>query len=190
MNSSGPSLAIDGWLCCLKSGIVSPDMPIEVVRAFFHHLADLGLFEQVEGNFWRLTGVDAYEVAGKDVLAQRLDALASIKKALFIPYFFHPSPNLPDIFSLQFEVQPLTQAQDTGIPAGEKASDLSNLQIVRKVGRQLGPFIQLEKNFFNMVEGPNTSKEDARSLFNYLLEKNREKGKPREWEQLSRRRHK
>ncbi len=74
--------------------------------------------------------------------------------------------------------------------AEKKASDLSNLQIVKKIGRQLEPFIELEKKFNQCVEGPNTSKEEARILFSYLLGKNREKGKPREWEQLSRRRHK
>jgi hypothetical protein len=190
MNSAGPSLAIDGWISCLKSGIVSPDMPTEVAYAFFHHLADLGIFERVDGELWRLTRTDTFEVTDKIVLAQRLDELASINEALFMPYFFHPPKDLPDIFSLKFESQPLPQAQDTGDLAGKKASDLSNLQIVRKVGRQLEPFIQLEKYFFSQVEGPNTSKEDARILFSYLLEKNREKGKPREWEQLSRRRHK
>jgi hypothetical protein len=69
-------------------------------------------------------------------------------------------------------------------------SDLSNLQIVKKIGRQLEPFLDMEKRFFAQVEGKYTSKEEARLLFNFYLERTRTKEKPRAWEQLSRRKHK
>ncbi len=71
-----------------------------------------------------------------------------------------------------------------------KASDLSNLQIVKKVGKQLLPFLELENKYISILKGENVSKEDAKRLFQHILPQIKEKGKPKEWEQLSRRRHK
>ncbi|NIP99626.1 MAG: hypothetical protein GWM98_03650, partial [Nitrospinaceae bacterium] len=75
-------------------------------------------------------------------------------------------------------------------PMPERASDFSNLQIVKKVGRQLKPFLELEKNLLSRLQGPHTGKEDAQKIFNYILGKTQHKAQPRQWEQLSRRRHK
>lgn len=179
-------LTIEEWVACLKSGIVSPEMPTDVVRGFFHHLADLGIFERGEGSLWSLGETPAHEVS--EALAKKVDSLIKAEKAVFVPYFLHPPRDLPDILSLKFDAPSSTQS--TSASAEKKVSDFSNLQIVKKIGRQLEPFIELEKQFNQCVEGPNTSKDEVRILFSYLLGKNREKGKAREWEQLSRRRHK
>lgn len=171
-------LSLDSWVSLLKEEIVPSDMPVDVIRAFFYYLADQGMFERGEAGLWRMTGLGTHE------LQARIDDLARKEKTIFC--FLRSSSDLPDIFSLKFNAtKPTPDPLQNG-----KISDLSNLQIVRKMGRQLEPFIELEKNFLDYVIGPNTSKESARILFNYALERTRGKTKPPPWEQLSRRRHK
>ena len=74
-------------------------------------------------------------------------------------------------------------------PKPELASDLSNLQIVKKVGRQLKPFLEAESIIVKRLLGKRTSKADARKLFQYMFGKINSKAQPRKWEQLSRKRH-
>ena len=71
----------------------------------------------------------------------------------------------------------------------EIASDLSNLQIVKKVGKQLKPFLDVETKIVSKLQGQHTTKIDARHLFQYIFGKINSKAKPRKWEQLSRKRH-
>ena len=71
----------------------------------------------------------------------------------------------------------------------EFASDLSNLQIVKKVGQQLKPFLDVENKIVSKLQGKYTNKADARHLFQYIFGKINSKAKPRKWEQLSRKRH-
>ena len=81
------------------------------------------------------------------------------------------------------------KARSKVIPKPERASDLSNLQIVKKVGRQLEPFLKAESTIVSRLIGEHTSKADARLLFNYMFGKMGSKAQPRKWEQLSRKRH-
>ena len=71
----------------------------------------------------------------------------------------------------------------------ELASDLSNLQIVKKVGKQLKPFLEVENKIISKLQGNYTTKVDARHLFQYIFGKINSKAKPLQWEQLSRKRH-
>ena len=71
----------------------------------------------------------------------------------------------------------------------EVSSDLSNLQIVKKWGNQLRPFLDLEQKIIARLKGEYTTREDAQRLFSYILDKTRKKASPKQWEQLSRKRH-
>ena len=71
----------------------------------------------------------------------------------------------------------------------KKTSNLSNLQIVQKLGNQLRPFLDLERQTISRLRGAYTSKTDAQWLFNYILDKTRKKSPAKKWEQLSRKRH-
>ncbi len=70
------------------------------------------------------------------------------------------------------------------------SSNLSNLQLVKKYGRQVQSFVELEKSFTDKLLGEHTTLKEARKLFNFILSRMKQKTEPRPWEQLSRRRHK
>ncbi|CCQ91658.1 hypothetical protein NITGR_750016 [Nitrospina gracilis 3/211] len=82
----------------------------------------------------------------------------------------------------------LFQREKKTLPKG--SADPSNLQIVKKVGRQMGSYITLEKEFIARIVGTYTTRAEARKIFNAALVKIRDKAQPQSWEQISRRRHK
>ena len=96
------------------------------------------------------------------------------------------SPGLPD--ELESSESDTVLSKDR--PLISKSSDLSNLQIVKKVGRQLSPFLEMEKKYIARLEGPQTSKKDAQKMYQYIFGKTFQKSTPLPWQQLSRRRHK
>jgi hypothetical protein len=75
------------------------------------------------------------------------------------------------------------------LPGEKKSSDLSNLQIVKKWGSQLSPFLDVEQKTIERLRGTYTSQEDAQWLFSYILNKTRKKSPAKKWEQISRKRH-
>ena len=75
------------------------------------------------------------------------------------------------------------------LPGDKKSSDLSNLQIVKKWGSQLRPFLDIEQKTIARLRSDFTSQEDAQWLFSYILNKIRKKSPAKKWEQLSRKRH-
>ncbi len=161
------------------------------VRAYLHHLADLGCFETAGGD-WSLTGglKTATDASLKQDLANHLDALSRTEKGFALSGLLGRKP--------EFSADAGGGATASGTsplfgkkkhPAAERSSDLSNLQIVKKVGRQLQDFLELEQSLVSRLQGTHTTKEDAKRIFNHLLSKSREKSPPRQWEQLSRKRH-
>ena len=75
------------------------------------------------------------------------------------------------------------------LPGDKKSSNLSNLQIVKKWGSQLRPFLDVEQKTIVRLRGEVTSQEDAQWLFSYILNKTRKKSPAKKWEQISRKRH-
>ena len=75
------------------------------------------------------------------------------------------------------------------LPGEKKSSDLSNLQIVKKWGSQLRPFLDVEQKTIERLQGKFTTQEDAQWLFSYILNKTRKKSPAKKWEQISRKRH-
>jgi len=55
------------------------------------------------------------------------------------------------------------------LPGVKKSSNLSNLQIVKKWGSQLSPFLDVEQKTIERLRGTYTSQEDAQWLFSYIL---------------------
>ena len=81
------------------------------------------------------------------------------------------------------------QKRKESVPLGNPASNLSNLQIVKKVGKQLQPFLQIEESVVSRLIGEYVDKQDAQNLFHYMFGKAGAKAEPKVWEQLSRKRH-
>ena len=78
---------------------------------------------------------------------------------------------------------------DGFVPKVKPASNLSNLQIVKKVGKQLQPFMRMEEDVISRLVRTHVDKQDAQKLFHYMFSKVGFKAEPRVWEQLSRKRH-
>jgi hypothetical protein len=187
-----PFSSLSVWL---KDRILYEEADLELTGSFIRYLTDLQVLT--------LSPPDNYFVSNKpntildetltaDIFLPFLEKESETKNGFAIGYFLRStlkgySPkNLPDIFQEKSEAP----VKKSIFSAPGKASDLSNLQIVKKVGKQLLPFLELENKYISCLRGENVTKEDAKRLFQHILPQIKEKGKPKEWEQLSRRRHK
>ena len=114
--------------------------------------------------------------------------MSQTKSGFALPFFIRlETIELPTLESL-IETED-KEAKNNITTKPERSSDLSNLQIVKKVGRQLEPFLKAESTIVSRLIGEHTTKADARLLFNYMFGKMGSKAQPRKWEQLSRKRH-
>lgn len=187
----GPSATIARWTTWLQNAILPVGPDAETLNSLFLHLADLGLFESCEGDHWRLSAIDIErppQQVQKEVL-QRLESLSRTERGFALRYFLGRPAPLSEILAGESSTSSPV-AGETGGSAPQKASDLSNLQIVKKVGRQLKPFLDLEKKAISLLQGNVAGKQDAQRLFHYILGKSQAKATPGKWEQLSRKRHK
>jgi len=184
------SMKASDWVNLLAENFIPDDLEKETVYSLLHHLEDLKLLVALDNEtlMWR-------ELKGGMSLNQQIQVMrdgmmriANTEIGFAIPFFIgFEKLKLPAIESL-LEPEQLTVKNKT-IPKPELASDLNNLQIVKKVGRQLKPFLQAESFIVKKLLGNRTSKADARKLFQYMFWKENSKAQPREWEQLSRKRH-
>lgn len=178
------------WVKWLEQTLPAANLEEPILQSLLHHLADLEIFSAVGDTNWKLCSLSYATAASKTLQQDFLDHLKKISdtsQGFILGYFLG-------------DTRPLSQALLEGssdesgggpeldkVPA-KKSSNLSNLQIVKKVGRQLQPFIELENKVTSRLLGKYTSKEDAQRIFHYVLSK--EKAAPKKWEQLSRKRHK
>lgn len=195
-NRSNPPRSLEQWTSWFRRELGPPALDDDGIAAYLHHFADLGLLQQCDDeNQWQISGID-WNVAPDQIresICVRLETLSRTESGPAVGYFLGQKPDLSASF------QKITQAGEakredpdtTGkIHLPERSSDLSNLQIVKKVGRQLRPFLELEKSVLAFLEGPHTSKADARRIYNFILSQTQAKAEPKKWEQLSRKRHK
>ncbi len=172
------------WVSWLKTHFAPEGMGEGTLLAYLHHFADLGLFEASESGELLLfaeADVGAVDVVRR-ALAQQADKPGGFAVKAFI------GQGDFDLASALKEAEAVAGApRETRAP--EPASDLSNLQIVKKVGRQLRPFLDLEKAALALLAGPLTTKADAQKIFHHLLSRTQMKAPARTWEQLSRKRH-
>lgn len=187
-----PFVRLSEWL---QSCILNEGVDLELTESFIHYLTDLKVLTLSPPNNYFVTNnpnLVLNDTLTNDIFLSILEKESDTKIGFAIGYFLRSkvkeySPkNLPNIFQKKIE----TPVKRSIFSAPGKASDLSNLQIVKKVGKQLLPFLELENNYISFLRGENVSKEDAKRLFQHILPQIKEKGKPKEWEQLSRRRHK
>ena len=178
------------WVKWLKQTLPASNLEEATMQSLLHHLADLQIFSAVGDASWKLSSLSDTKVDSKTLQQKFLDHLKKISgtyRGFILGYFLGDSRPLSQALLEKSSAESGAGPDLDKVPA-KKSSNLSNLQIVKKVGRQLQPFIELENKVTSRLLGKYTSKEDAQRIFHYVL--SREKAPPKKWEQLSRKRHK
>jgi hypothetical protein len=178
------------WVTILKENFTSEDLEDETLYALLNYLIDLKLIvpSQNDSLLWRGLASDLEREEQIAVMQTDLLGVSQTEPGFALPFFVRlETIKLPTLESLIGSEEKKTRSKI--IPKPERASDLSNLQIVKKVGRQLEPFLKAESTIVSRLIGEHTTKDDARRLFNYMFGKMGSKAQPRKWEQLSRKRH-
>ena len=182
------------WIKFFMEFIVSDDLKEEITEPFLRHLADLGVLLSQDENFWQWKGCDSLVESEKliSMVQSDLELLSDTEPGFALAYFigykdlnrksFLTATDSPDSKNANHKDKDFA-------PGGKPASNLSNLQIVKKVGKQLQPFLQIEEAVVSRLIGKYTDKQDAQKLFHYMFGKVGSKAEPRVWEQLSRKRH-
>jgi len=184
---------LEQWADWFRAELAPSDLEPAGLLAFMHHFADLGLLEPVDETQWQLGGVDTSQPSIRlmDAVRSRLEALSGGDEGIAVACFLGRRPKTSFSPLKKSHPQPLRQGSGENIPPNrEKASDLSNLQIVKKLGRQLQPFLDFERQTLSRLLGTHTQQKDARIIFNFILRQTQQKAEPKKWEQLSRKRHK
>ncbi len=175
----------------MKARILVSDVDYATAAALCCHLTDLGVLEKSGEDNWKLTPVPDSSLTVEEEVEKCLKGLCATEQGFALRYFLNDPPppianDTPDeeISEAENTVKSNPQLLD------QKTSNLSNLQIVKKYGRQVQSFIELEKSYTEKLLGPQTTLKEARKMFNFILSRMQKKTEPRSWEQLSRRRHK
>ncbi len=187
-------MGLPEWVSFFMKFILSDDLNEDITRSFLRHLADLESLVQVNEGIWDWGGCDS-EVNSEDLIKlvqEDLELLSNAESGFALAYFIgfkhlnkkplfknagdHDSKNIP-------------KKNDGLVSEVKPASNLSNLQIVKKVGKQLQPFLQMEEAIISRLVRKHVDKQDAQKLFHYMFSKVGFKAEPRVWEQISRKRH-
>lgn len=186
---------LDQWAVWFKRELAPQDLDGNGVLAYLHYFSDLGIFDfiSIDGK-WRISGieVDSNLDGIREKVLNILEKISLTEKGFALNYFLGRHPEVSTINNKT--TKPLIAnkpAVNKNREASnlEKASDLSNLQIVKKVGRQLQPFLEFERETVARLIGTHTQKKEARVIFNFILRHTRKEAEPKKWEQLSRKRH-
>jgi hypothetical protein len=196
MNDSEPSkMPLKEWVCFFKEYILSADVNDEVAESLIKHLVDLGAMDRVDDDFvWHSYKSENNSSDLLNTIQKNLILHCESDSGFALPYFIgfenlskKPLESITSIHRSNPRTSVNNPSQNTMM--GPPASDLSNLQIVKKVGKQLQPFLQLEETLVTRLIGKHVCKQDAQKLFHYMFAKIGVKAKPRTWEQLSRKKH-
>ena len=182
------------WIRFFMKFIVSDDLKEEVTESFFRHLAELGLLVSVGENIWDWKGCDSSVDSEKLIsrVQSDLELLSDTESGFALAYFIgYKDLNKKPLFTTtgNSNSKSANEKRKESVPHGKPASNLSNLQIVKKVGKQLQPFLQIEESVVSRLIGEYVDKQDAQKLFHYMFGKAGSKAEPKVWEQLSRKRH-
>lgn len=193
MNDKFPPRTRASWAAWLKNDLLAAEVDEATAVAFCGHLADLGVLKREGEDDWRIASpFTESAISIQEQMEQRLNDLGATKQGFALHYFLKPSPNTQKIGesgepeSSKAGDNPKSNARLSDRPT----SNLSNLQLVKKYGRQVQSFVDLEKSFTDKLLGEHTTLKEARKMFNFILSRMKQKTEPRPWEQLSRRRHK
>ena len=183
-------MSLDVWGKFLIEFIVSNDLSEELVGSFLRHLADLGVLLPCDDDVWEWCNS---EVELKNLIARiknDLESLSDSESGFALAYFIgYKKLNKKPLDDKVDSKDNINRKQSKLPPDIKPASDLSNLQIVKKTGKQLQPFLQIEESVVSRLTGKHVGKQDAQKLFHYMFGKVCAKAEPRVWEQLSRKRH-
>jgi hypothetical protein len=192
MKNKNPQRSISSWVELLKQNILVSDVDDATVSALCRHLADLEVLEKVGEEEWKLISHSEDSPSVEDEMEKLLNDLCDTEQGFAIRYFLKdpPAPKITKGSSQQETSEKEDNLNSNPQLLNQKTSNLSNLQIVKKYGRQVQSFIELEKSYTEKLLGPHTALKEARKMFNFILSRMQQKTEPRPWEQLSRRRHK
>lgn len=183
-------MSLDAWGKFFIEFIVSNDLSEELVGSFLRHLADLGVLLPCDDDVWEWCNS---EVELKNLIARiknDLESLSDSESGFALAYFIgYKKLNKKPLDDKVDSKDNINRKQSKLPPDIKPASDLSNLQIVKKTGKQLQPFLQIEESVVSRLTGKHVGKQDAQKLFHYMFGKVCAKAEPRVWEQLSRKRH-
>ena len=185
----------DLWFEWFLDGILNADIEGVGGAPILHYLLDLKILVSDGNGLLKLPrvrkGQSSHEV--KKRLLEALNDLSKSENGFALVYFLSSFSNnkLPPLIT---EVRTSSSKRKNifkknDLPDEKQSSDLSNLQIVKKWGNQLRPFLDVEQKTIARLRGTYTSQEDAQWLFSYILNKIRKKSPAKRWEQISRKRH-
>ena len=182
-------MKISDWINFLKENFIFDDLDDETIYALLNYLIDLGLIVSTENDSFEWQGLSNDVERVEKIREMQTDflRLSQSKPGFALPFFVRIDTGLPTLESLIETKEKKAKSKIIGQP--EASSDLSNFQIVKKVGRQLEPFLKAESTIVSRLIGVRTNKADAQQLFHYIFGKIGSKAEPRKWEQLSRKRH-
>ncbi|MBC8287310.1 MAG: hypothetical protein H8E42_07535 [Nitrospinae bacterium] len=193
-NNYSSRMGLPDWVRFFMEFIVPDDLSEEVTESFLRHLADLEVLVPVDEDIWQW-GVCNSMVDSTSLIAMvqaDLELLNDAESGFALSYFIgFKDLNKRSIFNKtdSTDSENINQKSSELVPEGKPASDFSNLQIVKKVGKQLQPFLQMEEAVISRLVAKYVGKQDAQRLFHYMFGKVGSKAEPRVWEQLSRKRH-
>jgi len=192
MKDKNPQRSISDWVALLKNHILVSDVDDGTVAVLCGHLADLGMLEKAGDEDWKLASHAEGSLTIEEEMEKCLNDLCTTEQGFALRYFLKDPPALQITDSSPDQENPAVEDNPKSNPQllDQKTSNLSNLQIVKKYGRQVQSFIELEKSYTERLLGPQTTLKEARKIFNFILSRMKQKTEPRPWEQLSRRRHK
>ena len=192
MKDRNPQRSISSWVELLKNRILVTDVDAATVAVLCCHLADLGVLEKAGEEDWKLASHAEGSLTIEEEMEKCLNDLCTTEQGFVLRYFLKDPPATP--ITNGSLGQGTTEVEDNPKSNPQllehKTSNLSNLQIVKKYGRQVQSFMELEKSYTERLLGPHTTLKEARKIFNFILSRMKQKTEPRPWEQLSRRRHK
>ena len=182
-------MKISDWINFLKENFIYDDLEGETLYALLNYLIDLGLLISTKNDSFEWQGLSSDEERVEKIRVMQTDflRLSQSEPGFALPFFVRIDTELPTLESLIKTKEKKEKNKIIGQP--ERSSDLSNLQIVKKVGRKLEPFLKAESMIVSRLIGVRTTKADAQQLFHYIFGKMGSKAQPRKWEQLSRKRH-
>jgi len=187
-------MEIPEWIRFFMEHIVSSDLKEEGTKSFLQHLADLGVLVSTDENIWQWKDCDSTIDLEKLILRIQsdLELLSDTEAGFALAYFIGYKDLKRKSFFTETDSLDSKNANQKGKESasqGKPTSSLSNLQIVKKVGKQLQPFLQIEEAVVSRLIGNYVNKQDAQKLFHYMFGKAGSKAEPKVWEQLSRKRH-
>ena len=192
MKDRNPQRSISSWVELLKNRILVSDVDAATVAVLCCHLADLGVLEKAGEKDWKFVLYSDGSLTVDEEMENLLNDLCATEQGFALRYFLKDPPATPITNGSQGQGTSEVEDNPKSNPQllEHKTSNLSNLQIVKKYGRQVQSFMELEKSYTERLLGPHTTLKEARKIFNFILSRMKQKTEPRPWEQLSRRRHK